>query len=499
MIPKDPVSSRAKWGVVLAVAVAHPVLLFVLYPLLKDSGNMLVLAAPVVATLLLGIRIGAIFVLINAGVSGFALHELSGQSFREGMPKAVISILVTAVVCIGADRLRRFIEQRKSFEAALRQAQKMEAVGRLAGGVAHDINNTLNAIMGSAFALRHELTAIGHSFPDLDNIAVACDRGAQLTRNLLGFARKGCHEEQPFSLNAVVKTVLALLSRTAHKSLRFETRLSEVPPIIIGDQGQLEHAVMNLCLNAIDAMENSGTLTIVTRMGEERAFISVSDTGSGMDEHVREHAFEPFFTTKPVGRGTGMGLSMVYGTVQSMHGDIAVDTKLGRGTTFTLTFPRGSGEVDEKASPSASFEIEDPSILSGRTVLLVDDEPLVLRAGLRMLQTLGCKVLTAKCGREAMEVFTARKDVIALVIVDFIMPEGDGTTILEDILALAPRTPVLLASGYALDANKLEAILQNRPKVAFLAKPYEAHQLLTAARKLLPLNDGAPSSRTGTA
>jgi len=499
MTPRKPLSTRAKWGVVLAVAVGHPILLLTLYPIVGEAINFVGLAAPVVAALLISFRVGALLVVVNTVVSGFVFTYLTGMQFKEGLPKAIVSVVVTAAVCFGADRLRHFIEQRRAMEQAFRQAQKMEAIGRLAGGVSHDINNTLNAIMGSAFALRHELAALGQSFPDLDHIAIACDRGAQLTRNLLGFARKGCHEEQPFSLNAVVKTVLALLSRTAHKNLRFETRLSEPAPIIVGDQGQLEHAIMNLCLNAIDAMDNAGTLLIATRIDETRASISVADTGSGMDANVQEHAFEPFFTTKPPGKGTGMGLSMVYGTVQSMHGDITFDTALGKGTTFTLTFPMGAAQSNDAAPAQVStVDSEDPDLLRGCTVLLVDDEPLVLRAGMRMLQTMGCKVITAKSGQEAIEAIHGRKVDISLAIVDLIMPDGDGTTIVERILAAAPRTPILLASGHAIEAGKLETLFRGHPTVAFLAKPYEAHQLLAAARKLLPTTGETPSSRTGT-
>jgi two-component system, cell cycle sensor histidine kinase and response regulator CckA len=498
MTAKHPLSTKAKWGVVLAVAFSHPALLYALYPVLGETTNTLTIAAPVVATWLLGFRIGALFVVVNAFVSGYVFHKLTGSQFNDGMPKAIVSVLVSAVVCFGADRLRHFVEQRRTMLAALQQAQKMEAIGRLAGGVAHDINNTLNAIMGSAFALRHELSALGHSFPDLDNVAIACDRGAQLTRNLLGFARKGCYQEQPISLNAVVKTVQALLSRTAHKNVRFVVKLSEAIPGMVGDQSQVEHAVMNLCLNAIDAMDNGGTLTITTRVVDERQVsLSVSDTGTGMDDDVREHAFEPFFTTKPVGRGTGMGLSMVYGTVQALRGEIKLETVLGKGTDITLSFPRIRPEQSvlmESGIPPIASNLR---FLEGCTILLADDEPLVLRAGTRMLQTLGCRVVGVRNGNEALEAFKARKDSITLTIADMIMPDGDGITLLHGLRQIEPNAPVLLASGYATSAGQVEALLRDESHVGFLTKPYDANQLIAAAQKLLPERE-TPSSRTGT-
>lgn len=497
MTARKPLSIKARWGVVLGLALAHPVLLHALYPILGITANTLSLAAPVVATLLLGFRVGALFVALNAFVTGFAFSKLTGETFARGMPKAIVSVLVTAVVCWGADRLRHYIEQRRSIEAALQQAQKMEAIGRLAGGVAHDINNTLNAIMGSAFALRHELSALGYAFPDLDNIAIACDRGAQLTRNLLGFARKGCYQDQAFSLNAVVKTVQALVSRTAHKNIRFSVNLSEEVPWMIGDQSQLEHAVMNLCLNAMDAMDNNGTLTITTQLSEQHVSLCVSDTGTGMDDNVREHAFEPFFTTKPVGRGTGMGLSMVYGTVKAMRGEIKLQTELGKGTDITLSFPRTRVERSDEAVSGIPPTAGNLGFLDGRTILVADDEPLVLRAGTRMLQTMGCRAIGARNGKEAVEAFKARKDAIALTILDIIMPDGDGIAILQQIREIDPVAPVLLASGYAMGAGQFEALLRDQPGVGFLAKPYDAHQLIAAAQKLLNERD-TPSSRTGT-
>ncbi len=493
---REPLSRRARWAIVAALTMLHPALLYGLYPLLGEATNTLVLAGPVVATLLLGIRVGVLFILFNTTVSAVVFWHLTGMPRAEGLPKAFVSLLVTTTVCWGADRLRHFLEQRREMEAALRQAQKLEAVGRLAAGVAHDINNTLNAIMGSTFALRHELNAFGRPFPDLENIALACDRGAQLTRNLLGFARRSCCQEQVFSLNAVVREVLALLTRAVRKDVRFETRLCEPAPMMLGDEAQIEHALMNLCLNALDAMDDQGTVTIVTACTDGRVSVSVADTGSGMEAHVREHAFEPFFTTKPAGRGTGLGLAMVYGTVQAMEGSVALATRPGEGTTITLTFlqaPVGAAPPENRHGEAA-----DPRLLKGATVLIVDDEPLVLRAGVRMLRAMGCKVLAASSAREGLEIFEGQGDAISLLIIDLVMPDMDGLAMLQAVLGPAPRTPVLLASGYPPDAGKLAALVGDGASVAFLAKPYDALALTAAAAKLLPTRVAAETSRTGT-
>lgn len=481
---KDPLSRRARWSIVLAVAVAHPALLLGLHPVVGEASNLLALIAPVVATLLLGIHVGVFFIFVNTFVTGVVFTLFFRMSGAVGLPKGAVSLLVTTFVCWGADRLHHFIEQRRAMEDALHQAQKIEAIGRLAAGVAHDINNTLNAIMGSTFALRHELTSYGRSFQDLENIALACDRGAQLTRNLLGFARKSCSRTESFSLNSVAREVQVLISRTAKKTIRVETELAEPPALMSGDEAQIEHALMNLCLNALDAMEDVGTLTIGTSASDDTVSIRVSDTGSGMEEHVREHAFEPFFTTKPVGKGTGIGLSMVYGAVQAMGGTIGLSTQPGVGTTISLHFPR----VAEPLPDTSVSAVPPPKLrtLSGLTILVIEDEPLVLRGSVRMLRALGSDVLSATNGREGIETFRAHRDSVSLAIVDLVMPGIDGIETILQILEFAPETPILLTSGYTPETAKVDALLSAHPKLAYVAKPCDSDTLLTEIGKLLP-------------
>ncbi len=393
-------------------------------------------------------------------------------------------ILAGVIVSLGAEKLRRYIEQRKAIEAELQQARKLEAIGRLAGGVAHDMNNTLNAIMGSVFAHRQEIAVDGRPFKDLENIVAACERGAQLTQNLLGFARKSYYKRQTFSLNGIAESVQAILVRTANKNIRVETKLAHDLPLIRGDRGQIENAVINLCLNALDAMSTQGTLTITTKKDSGRVSIGVRDTGIGMDDSVRDRVFEPFFTTKAEGKGTGLGLSMVYGVVHAMNGRITLDSAPGKGTLVTLTFPATAAkEPDMGVNSIPPDDIDSPDYLRGRTVLLVDDEPLVLRAGERMLKAMGCDVLSAAGGREGLDKFRASKSPIHLAIVDLVMPDMDGIATIEEILGIDAFTQVLLASGYARQSDEVEALKERHPTVGFLAKPYQPKQLIIAARK----------------
>jgi CheY-like chemotaxis protein len=217
-----------------------------------------------------------------------------------------------------------------------------------------------------------------------------------------------------------------------------------------------------------------------------------------MDPQVRQHAFEPFFTTKPVGKGTGLGLSMVYGTVQAMHGTITLSTRLGSGTTITLKFPRAT---EPAAAPSTSpVYLAGPRSLAGSTILVIDDEPLVLRAAVRMLRAMGCEVLSANSGREGVETFRAHRDSVSLVVIDLIMPDTDGVAALNEMLVLAPQTPILLVSGYTPEADKVDELLSAHPTVAYLEKPYDPNTIAAALSRLLPaeLASTPSSKRTGT-
>jgi len=226
-------------------------------------------------------------------------------------------------------------------------------------------------------------------------------------------------------------------------------------------------------------------LALTTGQDANRVSICVEDTGVGMDDHVKERVFEPFFTTKAAGQGTGLGLSMVYGVVHAMAGRIALDSAPGKGTSITLFFPRTTAAPQPLVAPVPSHGTPIPNSLSGRTVLLIDDEPLVLRSGVRMLRALGCEVLSAPGGREGADMVRDRDGHVDLVIVDFIMPEMDGVAVIEELQQQYPAVPVILASGYTRESDRLESVRERFGAVGFLAKPYRSEDLMNLAKQLL--------------
>ncbi|MBN2801773.1 MAG: response regulator [Deltaproteobacteria bacterium] len=473
-------------GVVIILTALHPVLLYLMIPFFGETSNLIVFIAPVAAALMFGWQVSLLFIAANVISTGFMFRLIFDMQRTEGAPKALLSIVFMILFCVGADKLRRFVSQRRTLADELRQAKKMEAIGRLAGGVAHDMNNTLNAIMGSVFAHRQELSQYGRTFKDLDNIAAACDRGAQLTQNLLGFARKSNFKKQMLSLNQVVESTVMLLQRTANKNIHIKTICHESNPLMKGDRSQIENAVMNLCLNALDAMRDKGTLLLRTGIEKNQVYLQVTDTGDGMDIETQEHVFEPFFTTKSEGKGTGLGLSMVYGAVHAMNGKIHLESMPGKGTEITLTFPSEKGKIPVRdLSSYPPGPLEEMPIFNGKTVLLIDDEPLVLRAGMRMLQAMGSKVFKAGSGQEGIDVFRKNQNEISIVIVDLIMPDMDGISTLEKIHLIDEHMPVILVSGYTRGSSKLEELKNRSHIVQFLAKPYHPEQLTAVAQTLL--------------
>jgi two-component system, cell cycle sensor histidine kinase and response regulator CckA len=367
-------------------------------------------------------------------------------------------------------------EQRK-METQLQESKRMESIGRLAGGVAHDINNILNAIIGATFALKSDLNSPSAA-ADLDTIDHACDQGAQLTRNLLGFARKGDSTREVFAIAEVVETVLSIIRRTAPGGISISTKLAHSPILMKGDRGQIESALMNLCLNALDAMGDSGALTIESKKKNDHFMLCVSDTGAGIDESIRELVFEPFFTTKPVGKGTGLGLAMVNRAVKTHGGDISMESEPSMGTTMKITFPQYRGDIvmPEKKEVLSYDATRTP--LLDTTILVVDDDPLVLRGSERLLSSLGANVVTAENGNRGLEQFKKYNSSIGLIILDLVMPEMDGTRLLRHIRSLKSLIPVIVVSGYSPEPGKLEELKTQLPRFDFLQKPYRANELL---------------------
>ncbi|HEY8240513.1 MAG TPA: ATP-binding protein, partial [Kiritimatiellia bacterium] len=381
-------------------------------------------------------------------------------------------------------------------EAELRQSQKMESVGRLAGGIAHDFNNLLTAILGFARLIRGEL---GESHPadaDVQEIVNAGERAAKLTKQLLAFGRKQLLQMHPLDLNAIVINMDQILRRTLGEDIELVTMCSEGMGSVEADAGLLEQVVMNLAVNARDAMPKGGKLTITTsriQLDEDYcerhvgvkpgdyALLSVRDVGNGMTEHVREHAFEPFFTTKEKGKGTGLGLSTVYGIVKQCHGHIELISSPGQGAEFKIYFPRATAEP-QKIIPSA----ETPVPRGTENILVVEDESTVRRLTRRNLEALGYSVLEARHGEDALRVYQTNAGSIHLVLTDVVMPCMGGPELVERLRALNPKVKVLYMSGFTEDVMLDRVHVEHA--ASLILKPFTLETLSHSIRQAL---DGA--------
>jgi two-component system cell cycle sensor histidine kinase/response regulator CckA len=385
----------------------------------------------------------------------------------------------------------RDVTERKHLEEQLRQSQKMEAVGRLAGGIAHDFNNLLTAILGGAALLRRHCGPEDASVRHIDEIRKAGERAAALTAQLLAFSRKQMLVPRVLDLNALVANLGDMLRRLIGEHIELSTRLHPEPAWVRVDPGQMEQVLVNLVVNARDAMPEGGRLgvSIEPRVvdgaeGEGLASggyvrVIVSDTGVGMDLETLSHVFEPFFTTKEVGQGTGLGLATVYGILQQSGGSIFVDSVPGRGTTFRIYLPAVGAPEAPQATPSA------PAALGGtETVLLVEDEEMVRDMTREMLELSGYRVLEAPNGAAAVEAARLHDGPIHLMLTDVVMPGMSGSELALRITAARPETKVLFASGYAADAT-VHRGAGLEPGLAFIAKPFSPEDLARKVREVL--------------
>ncbi len=387
-------------------------------------------------------------------------------------------------------------QERASLEAQLRQAQKMEAIGRLAGGVAHDMNNVLGAVMGSASALESELSSEHPHYADVSNILTACKKGRDLTRDLLGFARKGKYVKETFSVNEVIDEAKSLLERTIPKTIKLVCDLQEEIRLVEGDRSQIHHSLMNVCINAVDAMGASGILRMTSRnvtvkspMKEGSASVipsgdyvevTIIDNGPGMDSDTLQKAFEPFFTTKPKGEGTGLGLSMVYGVMKNHGGKAILESEEGVGTKVTFMLPAVSGfRIKTADSEPCKISVMPRS----GSILIVDDEQIVRNAARRILKLGGHDVLMAESGMRAIEIFSEMGPSISLVLLDIIMPEMDGIDTFYELVKIDPSVNVMLFSGYSKD-DRVEKLLA-RGRVHFVHKPFDVASLSKAVKEAL--------------
>jgi len=387
----------------------------------------------------------------------------------------------------------RDVTELRSLEMQMRQAQKMEAIGRLASGVAHDFNNLLGVITGYGEMVRRRLPREDPLEVKVEQILKAAERAAGLTRQLLAFSRQQVLQKKVLNLNHVVSDMDKMLRRLIGEDVELTTVLDSGLGNLTGDPDQLAQIVMNLAVNARDAMPRGGRLTIETSNAElDQAYVAVhplaraghyvmlaiSDTGSGMDAETQAHMFEPFFTTKPVGEGTGLGLSTVYGIVNQSDGYISVYSELRVGTTFKIYFPRAFEATAAVAAPRRA-----PAAGSSETVLLVEDED-ALRGVLReTLEGNGYAVLAARDGAEALRLSDEHPGHIHVVLTDLVMPGLSGRSTAEGIALTRPHTKVLYISGYSQEAVIGRGAL--RRDAAFLGKPFTLDDLLRTLRALL--------------
>jgi two-component system cell cycle sensor histidine kinase/response regulator CckA len=385
--------------------------------------------------------------------------------------------------------LRDITLQRK-LEQQLLLSQKMEAVGTLAGGVAHDFNNLLMGIQGRTSLMLLETDQIHPYFEHLKEIENYVMRAAGLTKQLLGFARGGKYEVKPTDLNDLVANSVHMFGRTK-KEISINTKYQDNLKTVEADCTQIDQVLLNIYVNAWQAMPDGGVLYVQTRnvyLDEDfvRAYgaqpgefvaVAITDTGVGMDEETAKRVFDPFFTTKEKDRGTGLGLACAYGIIKNHDGIITVESAKGRGATFTVYIPASDKDIREAKR-------EEQEILKGsETVLLIDDEELILEVGGALLKKMGYRVLTAADGREGIEVYSQNREAVAIVILDLIMPDIGGGEVYERLKAVDSNVKVLLSSGYSINGQAAEIL--NRGCNGFIQKPFRPDELSKKLRAIL--------------
>ncbi|UOM33161.1 ATP-binding protein [Acuticoccus sp. I52.16.1] len=387
------------------------------------------------------------------------------------------------------------VTDQSELEAQIAQSQKMQAIGQLAGGIAHDFNNVLQAIIGFSDLLLQSHRPSDPAFRDIMNIKQSAQRAAGLVKQLLAFSRRQTLRPTVLNLNDVVADLSIMLDRLLGETVKLELAYGRDLWPVLADLSQIEQVVINLSVNARDAMKGGGTLTIRTRnvpAGEaesdgadevpgDTVLVEIEDVGTGMPQEMLDKIFEPFFTTKATGEGTGLGLSTVYGIVKQTGGALSVKSEVGTGTIFRIYLPRT--EVAERSPASAESErAPAPSgdLTGSATLLLVEDEEAIRTFAARALTAKGYRVLSAESGVEAAEIFAEEGDAIDLVVTDVIMPELDGPSLVKKVRAERPDLKVLFMSGYADGAS-----LDELPDAQFLAKPFTLKALAEAVKREL--------------
>jgi PAS domain S-box-containing protein len=396
--------------------------------------------------------------------------------------------------------VNRDATERKQLEEQFRQAQKMEAVGRLSGGVAHDFNNLLGVIIGYGEILQESLELTSPLRPSVDEVLKAGHRAASLTRQLLAFSRQQVLDPKVLDLNGVVRDTEKMLKRLIGEDVELKTELESSLALINADQGQIEQALLNLAVNARDAMPEGGKLTLATanfhmdakfvqrysypvQVGDY-VLLTVSDNGIGMDATTRARIFEPFFTTKEKGKGTGLGLSMVYGIVKQSGGNIEVASEPGAGASFRIYLPKVEAAID------APTKVELPASLRGtETVLLVEDEPSLRALAVHLLEACGYTVLEASSGEHALQVSDEQKRDIHLLLTDVVMPGISGRALADELVKRRPQIRVVYTSGYTGQTVGAHGVLAEGSH--FIPKPFTKEALARKVRAALDQKSAA--------
>lgn len=384
----------------------------------------------------------------------------------------------------------RDISEQKELEQQLQQAVKMEAVGTLAGGIAHDFNNLLMGIQGCTSLIYFDIDSNHPSFEYLNRIEDYIKNAANLTKQLLGFARSGKYEVKPTDMNDIIDKSSDMFGRTKKEITIYKKSQEDIWAVEV-DQPQIEQVLLNLYVNAWQAMSGTRDLYLQTEnvtlndnfvkpygMKSGRYVkISVTDTGIGIDESIQHRIFDPFFTTKEVSRGTGLGLASAYGIIKSHGGTINVYSKKGEGATFNIFLPASEKKIVKET-------MSQKETLNGtETVLLVDDEDMIIDVGHDILEELGYKVLTAKSGKEAIEIYRINQKKIDMVILDMVMPEMGGGDTFDRLRDINPDIKVLLSSGYSIDGQASNIL--SRGCDGFIQKPFDIKMLSFEIRKVL--------------
>ncbi len=397
------------------------------------------------------------------------------------------------ILSIGAD-----ITKVKKLEKELLQMKKMEAIETLAGGIAHDFNNIIGGMMGYLSLLKEQHTPDEPHYAILEKIEHATEQTSELVKQLLAFSRRGKMERNPVDFNETIQNVLKILSRSISRKIDIEVKLQKDLPLTEGDPSQMEQVIMNLCVNAAQAMPNGGKLTLETRsvaskdlphdlIGQDRyenyILISISDTGIGVEKSMKERIFEPFFTTKELGQGTGLGLSTAYGIVKNHGGEIRVDSEVGKGTTFSVYLPakyNSSRRTEEEPEKSKG------TVRGKGKILVVDDEDVFREMMKDVLGYLGYEVFSSQNGEEGIQTYKEHQDEIDLVILDMNMPVMDGKEMFRELRKINPNVKALLATGFALDGEVHE--LMNEGVMGFIQKPFMIEDISMAIDALLKLD-----------